>query len=82
MKVHRIVTCPIRIGGDPCPCDNDQNSLGALADSGYSNVIAFNPAAGTLTLRRKPGFITFYPDKVMITQVKDSVEGLEVNHLL
>jgi uncharacterized protein (DUF302 family) len=46
------------------------------------NVIAFNPAAGTLTLRRKPGFITFYPDKVMITQVKDSVEALEVNHLL
>jgi NH3-dependent NAD+ synthetase len=46
------------------------------------NVIAFNPAAGTLTLRRKPGFITFYPDKVMITQVKDSVEGLEMNHLL
>jgi ArsR family metal-binding transcriptional regulator len=42
------------------------------------NVIAFNPAAGTLTLRRKPGFITFYPDQVMITQVKDSAEGLEL----
>jgi ArsR family metal-binding transcriptional regulator len=42
------------------------------------NVIAFNPAAGTLTLRRKPGFITFYPDKVMITQVVDIDEGLEL----
>jgi len=42
------------------------------------NVIAFNPAAGTLTLRRKPGFITFYPDQVMIIQVKDSAEGLEL----
>jgi ArsR family metal-binding transcriptional regulator len=41
-------------------------------------VIAFNPATGTLTLRRKPGFITFYPDKVMITQVKDSAEGLDL----
>ena len=42
------------------------------------NVIAFNSAAGTLTLRRKPGFITFYPDKVMITQVVDTAEGLEL----
>jgi ArsR family metal-binding transcriptional regulator len=40
------------------------------------NVISFNPAAGTLTLRRQPGFITFYSDKVMITQVKDADEGL------
>jgi ArsR family metal-binding transcriptional regulator len=42
------------------------------------NIIAFNPAAGTLTLRRQPGFITFYPDRVMITQVKDMEEGLEL----
>ena len=42
------------------------------------NVIAFNPAAGTLTLRRKPGFITFYPDKVMIAQVVDTAEGLNL----
>ncbi len=33
------------------------------------NVLSFNPATGTLTLRRQPGFITFYPDCVMITQV-------------
>jgi ArsR family metal-binding transcriptional regulator len=42
------------------------------------NVIAFNPAAGALTLRRRPGFITFYPDRVMITQVVDTAEGLEL----
>jgi len=42
------------------------------------NIIAFNPAAGTLTLRRQPGFITFYVDRVMITQVKDVDEGLEL----
>jgi len=40
------------------------------------NVIAFNPVGGTLTLRRQAGFITFYPDKVMITQVLNSEEGL------
>lgn len=42
------------------------------------NVISFNPAAGTLTLRRQPGFITFYPDRVMITPVQDAEEGLEL----
>ena len=42
------------------------------------NIISFNPEAGTLTLRRQPGFITFYADKVMITQVKDTAEGLEL----
>ena len=42
------------------------------------NIISFNPGAGTLTLRRQPGFITFYPDQVMITQVKDTDEGLEL----
>ena len=40
------------------------------------NVLAYSPAAGTMTLRRQPGFITLYPDKVYITQVKDSEEGL------
>lgn len=40
------------------------------------NAISFNPEASTLTLRRQPGFITLYPDKVHITQVKDVNEGL------
>ena len=40
------------------------------------NVLAYSPTAATMTLRRQPGFITLYPDKVYITQVKDSEEGL------
>jgi ArsR family metal-binding transcriptional regulator len=40
------------------------------------NVLAYSPTAGTMTLRRQPGFITLYPDKVYITQVKDTQEGL------
>ena len=42
------------------------------------SVVAFNPAAGQLTLRRRPGLITFYADRVMITQVTDTAEGLEL----
>ena len=41
-------------------------------------VIAFNPETLTLTFRRQPGFLTLYADKVYITQVKDSDEGLEL----
>lgn len=41
-------------------------------------VITFNPVGGILTLRRRPGLLTFYPDKIMITQVKDTAEGLEL----
>jgi ArsR family metal-binding transcriptional regulator len=42
------------------------------------NVITYNPGAGVMTLRRKPGFITLYPDQVMITQVRNVQEGLEL----
>jgi ArsR family metal-binding transcriptional regulator len=42
------------------------------------SIIAFNPRATTLTLRRQPGFITFYRDQVIITQAKDVAEGLEL----
>jgi ArsR family metal-binding transcriptional regulator len=41
-------------------------------------VIAFNPETLTLTFRRPHGFMTLYPEKVYITQVKDSEEGLEL----
>jgi ArsR family metal-binding transcriptional regulator len=40
------------------------------------NVIGFNPDTGTLTFRRPAGFLTLYPDKVYITQIKDTEEGL------
>jgi len=41
-------------------------------------IIAYNPETLTLTFRRQPGFMTLYPDKVYITQVKDTEEGLEL----
>lgn len=40
------------------------------------DVIAFNPEASTLTFRRPRGFLTLYADKVYITQVQDTEEGL------
>jgi len=39
-------------------------------------VIVFNPETLTLTFRRPCGFLTLYPDKVYITQVSDSQEGI------
>jgi ArsR family metal-binding transcriptional regulator len=41
-------------------------------------VIVYNPLNCTLVLRRQRGFITFYPDKIMITQVNDTTEGIEL----
>ncbi len=41
-------------------------------------VISYNPETCVLTFRRQPGFMTIYPDKVYITQVKDTEEGLEL----
>ena len=40
------------------------------------NVVSYHPFSGVMTLRRRPGLLTFYPDKVMITQVADVEEGL------
>lgn len=40
------------------------------------NVVSYHPFSGVMTLRRRPGLITLYPDKVMITQVVDVHEGL------
>lgn len=41
-------------------------------------IIAFNPETCTLTFRRQPGFVTLTPDRVYITQVRNSEEGLEL----
>ncbi len=41
-------------------------------------VIAYNPAAHTLTFRRPAGFMTLYADRVYITQVRDTNEGLDL----
>lgn len=40
------------------------------------NVVSYHPFSGVMTLRRRPGLITLYPDRVMITQVADVEEGL------
>jgi len=42
------------------------------------DVIVYNPATCTVTFRRQHGFMTLYPDKVYITQVKDVEEGLKL----
>ncbi len=41
-------------------------------------IIAYNPETRTLTFRRPHGFMTLYPDKVYITQVVDTAEGLQL----
>lgn len=41
-------------------------------------VIAYDPDTLTVTFRRPRGFMTLYLEKVCITQVKDSVEGLDL----
>jgi ArsR family metal-binding transcriptional regulator len=41
-------------------------------------IIAWNPKLLTLTFRRPHGFMTLYNDKVYITQVVDTAEGLEL----
>jgi ArsR family metal-binding transcriptional regulator len=41
-------------------------------------IIAWNPETLTLTFRRQHGFMTLYSDKVYITQVVDTAEGLEL----
>jgi ArsR family metal-binding transcriptional regulator len=46
------------------------------------NVIGFNPETSILTLRRQPGFITVFPEKIHITQVRDVDEGLELLNAL
>lgn len=41
-------------------------------------VLAYNPQSLTLTFRRPAGFLTLYPEKVYITQITDTQEGLKV----
>ncbi len=62
------------VGKPSCPIDPVFPLLNAI----LPNVISYNPRAGALVLRRKPGFITLLADTVYITQVKDADEGLEL----
>lgn len=42
------------------------------------NIITYNPEACTLTFRRSRGFLSLYPEKVVITQVDDTEQGVEL----
>ncbi len=71
------------------PCLADPGKLIVIGETGAAidpvlpllnailpNVVSYHPFNGVMTLRRRPGLITLYPDKVMITQVADVEEGL------
>ncbi len=64
----------IIVTGKPCrPLNEVLPYLASLP-----NVIAYNPMTKSLTLRRKPGFITLFSERISITQVKDVQEGLDL----
>ncbi|MBN1451034.1 MAG: hypothetical protein JW963_08475 [Anaerolineales bacterium] len=64
----------IIVTGKPsCPLDDVLPYLATLP-----NVIGFNPETLTLSLRRQPGFITIYRQRITITQVRDVTEGLSL----
>ena len=62
----------IVIGETDAPLDGVLPLLNAI----LPNIVSYHPFSGVMTLRRRPGLITLYPDKVMITQVADVEEGL------
>ena len=62
----------IVIGETDAPLDGVLPLLNAI----LPNIVSYHPFSGVMTLRRRPGLITLYPDKVMITQVADIEEGL------
>lgn len=63
----------IVIGKPNCPLDDVLPYLATLP-----GIIAWNPEALTLTFRRPHGFMTLYSDKVYITQVVNTAEGLDL----
>jgi ArsR family metal-binding transcriptional regulator len=70
----------------PCPADPGRIIVVGRPSRGMAEalpylaslptVIAYNPEAGALTLRRKPGFITFYDQIIYITKVNGLDEGI------
>lgn len=78
IRLHKTLPCLAESGkliviGTP---SRSLDGLLPLVAAVAPHVISFNPVAGTLTLRRQPGFITLYPDRVMITQVASVEEGM------
>ena len=78
ITLHRTLPCLadpgkiIVIGETDVPIDGVLPLLNAI----LPNIVSYDPFGGVMTLRRRPGLITLYPDKVMITQVADVEEGL------
>jgi ArsR family metal-binding transcriptional regulator len=73
----------------PLPCLADPGKLIVIGETDAAidgvlpllnailpTVVSYHPFSGVMMLRRRPGLITLYPDKVMITQVADVDEGL------
>lgn len=80
LRLVRTLPCLAEPGkiiviGEP---DQPLDGVMPLINAVLPNVISYNPMAGVLTLRRQPGLITFYPQKVMITQAASVAEGLEL----
>jgi ArsR family metal-binding transcriptional regulator len=80
LRLVRTLPCLAEPGkliviGEP---DQPLDGVLPLINAVLPNVIAYDPMAGVMTLRRQPGLITFYPRKVMITQVAGVAEGLEL----
>jgi len=63
----------IVVGNPNQPLDDVIPYLAALP-----GIIAYSPETRTITFRRPRGFMTVYPDKVYITQVDDTHEGLRL----
>jgi ArsR family metal-binding transcriptional regulator len=80
LRLMRTLPCLAEPGRLIVIGESDQALDGVmpLMNAVLPNVISYNPMAGILTLRRQPGLITFYPQRVMITQVADVAEGLEL----
>ncbi len=80
LRLVRTLPCLAEPGkliviGEP---DQPLDGVMPLINAMLPNVISYNPMAGILTLRRQPGLITLYPQRVMITQVDGVEEGLEM----
>jgi ArsR family metal-binding transcriptional regulator len=80
IKLTRTYPClaepgKIVVVGEPdAPIDGVLPLLNAI----LPNVVSYNPMAGVMTLRRQPGLLTLYPQRVTLTQVANAEEALEL----
>ncbi len=80
IKLTRTYPClaepgKIVVVGEPdAPIDGVLPLLNAI----LPNVVSYNPMAGVMTLRRQPGLLTLYPQRVTLTQVAGVEQALEL----